>query len=74
VTSTYTYGADGLRRSSTVNGKTTYYVYDGQTLVQEMQKNAQGVLQPTATYLCEPHAYRWVVAYLIYQTAKRHIR
>ena len=24
VTSTYTYGADGLRRSSTVNGITTY--------------------------------------------------
>ena len=31
-TYTYTYGADGLRRTSTVNGVTTYYVYDGQTL------------------------------------------
>jgi len=54
VTSTYTYGADGLRRSSTVNGVTTYYVYDGTMLVREMQQNAQGVLQPTATYLCGP--------------------
>jgi len=54
VTSTYTYGADGLRRTSTVNGKTTYYVYDGQTLIREMQQNAQGVLQSTATYLCGP--------------------
>jgi len=54
VTSTYTYGADGLRRTSTVNGVTTYYVYDGTTLVREMRQNAQGVLQPTATYLCGP--------------------
>ncbi len=54
VTSTYTYGADGLRRTSTVNGVTTYYVYDGQTLIREMQQNAQGVLQSTATYLCGP--------------------
>jgi len=27
VTSSFTYGADGLRRSSTVNGITTYYVH-----------------------------------------------
>ncbi len=54
MTSTYTYGADGLRRSSTVNGVTTYYVYDGQMLVREMQQNAQGVLQSTATYLTGP--------------------
>jgi len=37
-----------------VNGVTTYYVYDGQTLIREMQQNAQGVLQSTATYLCGP--------------------
>ncbi len=54
VTSTYTYGADGLRRSSTVNGVTTYYVYDGTMLVREMQRNTQGNLQSTATYLCGP--------------------
>ncbi len=52
--STYTYGADGLRRSSTVNGVTTYYVYDGSMMVREMKQNAQGVLQPTATYLQGP--------------------
>ena len=33
TTSSFTYGADGLRRSSTVNGVTTDYAYDGQTLV-----------------------------------------
>ncbi len=54
VTSAYTYGSDGLRRTSTVNGVTTYYVYDGQTLIREMKQNAQGVLQSTATYLCGP--------------------
>ncbi len=37
-----------------MNGVTTYYVYDGQTLIREMQQNAQGVLQSTATYLCGP--------------------
>ncbi len=54
VTSTYTYGADGLRRTSTVNGVTTYYVYDGTMMVREMRQNAQRVLQSTATYLCGP--------------------
>ncbi len=54
TTSTYTYGSDGLRRTSTVNGRTTYYVYDGTMLVREMQQNAQGVLQSMATYLNGP--------------------
>ena len=55
VTSTYTYGADGLRRSSTVSGVTTYYVYDGQTMIREMKTNAQtGALFNTATYLQGP--------------------
>ncbi|MGI4791254.1 MAG: RHS repeat-associated core domain-containing protein [Janthinobacterium lividum] len=54
-TTTNTYGADGLRRSSTVNGVTTYYVYDGQTLIREMQKNVTtGALFNTATYLIGP--------------------
>ena len=52
--STYTYGADGLRRSATVNGVTTYFVYDGQTMIREMKKNAQNVLYPIATYLQGP--------------------
>ena len=35
-TVTYTYGADGLRRSRTYdNGTTTYYSYDGQSVAQE---------------------------------------
>ena len=46
--STFTYGADGLRRSETVNGVTTYYAYDGQTLIREMHKNVQMGAQPTA--------------------------
>jgi len=54
TTSTYTYGADGLRRSSTVNGVTTYYVYDGTMMVREMKQNAQGQLQATGTYLQGP--------------------
>ena len=55
VTSAYTYGADGLRRSSTVSGITTYYVYDGQTLIREMKRNTQtGALFNTATYLQGP--------------------
>ena len=53
--STFTYGADGLRRSETVNGITTYFVYDGQTLIREMHKNVQtNVLYNTATYLTGP--------------------
>jgi hypothetical protein len=32
---TFTYGADGLRRSMMVGGVTTYYAYDGTMLVQE---------------------------------------
>ncbi len=55
VTSSYTYGADGLRRSSTVNGITTDYAYDGQTLIREMRKNPNtGALVNTATYLQSP--------------------
>lgn len=60
IGTSHTYGADGLRRSQTVQQypsgtpTTTYYVYDGQTLVREMQKNQQGVLVPSATYLYGP--------------------
>ena len=51
-TTANTYGADGLRRSSTLNGVTTYYAYDGQTLIREMHKNVTtGALYNTATYL-----------------------
>ena len=58
--STYTYGADGLRRSATVNGVTTYFVYDGQTMVREMKRNATtGALYPTATYLAGPRGMEY---------------
>jgi RHS repeat-associated protein len=54
-TTTFTYGADGLRRSMTVNGITTYYAYDGTMLVQEFQTNAQtGQAAVTATYMLGP--------------------
>jgi RHS repeat-associated protein len=46
-TSTFKYGADGLRRQSTVNGTVDNYAYDGQSMVREM--NASLVSQ--ATYL-----------------------
>ena len=45
-------GRAHLRRSSTLNGVTTYYAYDGQTLIREMHKNVTtGALYNTATYL-----------------------
>ena len=57
-TLTFDYGSDGLRRSETLTSGgqsvTTYYVYDGQSLVMEETKNAQGVLTPSATYLNGP--------------------
>ena len=38
-----------------MGGVTTYYVYDGQTMIREMQKNAgTGLLTPTATYFQGP--------------------
>ena len=40
VTSTYTYGADGLRRQSTVNSVTTDFAYDGHAMIREMKKQA----------------------------------
>ncbi len=53
-TSTFTYGADGLRHSATVDGVTTYFVYDGQNMVQELQRGQDGQLHPSATYLTGP--------------------
>jgi RHS repeat-associated protein len=50
-TTTYTYGYDGLRRSSTKDSVTTNYVYDGTNLVAEMRPNASGNLVTTTTYL-----------------------
>lgn len=54
-TSAFSYGSDGLRHSSLVDGNlTTCYAYDGQMLVREMQQNVQGQYQTTATYLNSP--------------------
>jgi RHS repeat-associated protein len=62
-TTTFTYGADGLRRSMTNSaGVTTDYIYDGSMLVREMQvagpnnfpSIAAGTLVDTATYLQGP--------------------
>ena len=54
-TSTFTYGADGLRRSRTVTNSgtsdTTYYALDGQSVVREMKRNSQNQLVNKATYL-----------------------
>jgi hypothetical protein len=46
-TTTYAYGYDGLRRSSTKDS----YVYDGTNLVAEMRPNASGNLVTTTIYL-----------------------
>jgi RHS repeat-associated protein len=54
-TTTFKYGADGLRRSMTVGGTTTNYAYDGTMLLRELQTNTQtGLLAPTATYMVGP--------------------
>jgi RHS repeat-associated protein len=50
-TTTYTYGYDGLRRSSTKDSVTTDYVYDGTNLVAEMRPNASGTLVIVTSYL-----------------------
>jgi YD repeat-containing protein len=50
-TTTYTYGYDGLRRSSTKDSVTTNYVYDGTNLVAEMRPNASGTLVTVTSYL-----------------------
>jgi RHS repeat-associated protein len=49
-TSTFKYGADGLRRQSTVNGTVDNYAYDAQSMVREMNSS----LTPQATYLSGP--------------------
>ena len=50
-TTTYAYGYDGLRRSSTKDSVTTNYVYDGTNLVAEMRPNANGNLVIVTDYL-----------------------
>jgi RHS repeat-associated protein len=50
-TTTYIYGYDGLRRSSTKDSVTTNYVYDGTNLVAEMRPNASGTLVVVTDYL-----------------------
>ena len=55
-TSTFKYGADGLRRQKTAGGATTDYAYDGTMMVREGHA-AGGSLTPatvTATYLIGP--------------------
>ena len=54
VTSTFKYGADGLRRQATVNGVTTDYVYDGQTLIREGFASGGTLSTVKATYLQGP--------------------
>jgi hypothetical protein len=43
VTTTFTYRSDGLRASKAVNGVTTNYVYDGQTVVGETRSDGRAV-------------------------------
>ena len=54
TTSTFKYGADGLRRQATVNGVVTDYAYDGQTLVQEGFAAGGTLSTAKATYLQGP--------------------
>lgn len=41
MVSTYTYNADGMRRSKTVNGMTTNHIWDGSNIVAETDGNKQ---------------------------------
>ena len=54
TTSTFRYGADGLRRQATVNGVTTDYAYDGQTLIREGFASGGTLSTLKATYLQGP--------------------
>jgi RHS repeat-associated protein len=66
TTTTFTYGSDGLRRSSTSGGTSTNFVLDGDNVVREAQNGS-----PVATYLHGPrgpesrrdgsNVYRWYV-------------
>ena len=49
-TSSYIYGADGLRHQSTVNGVTTDFALDGDSVVREGQTTGS-VFTPSVTYL-----------------------
>jgi hypothetical protein len=59
-TSQFVYGADGLRRTATVNGSPVHYALDSAMLVREMIPSGQ-TLVPKATYLIGPRGpeYRY---------------
>ncbi|MCS6862264.1 MAG: hypothetical protein NZT92_18320 [Abditibacteriales bacterium] len=52
VTTTFTYRADGLWASKTVNGVTTHYVYDGQTVIGEIRSDGT-----SSWYTLGPNGY-----------------
>ena len=52
VTSAFTYGPDGLRRTATAGGVTTQYILDGQNVVQEVTSGPSG--SETTAYLWGP--------------------
>ena len=52
--STFQYGADGLRRQKTTNGTTTDYAYDGTMMVREGVASGGTLSQVKATYLIGP--------------------
>jgi len=59
VTSAFTYGADGLRRSMTVgNNLTVHYALDGQSVVQEGHLD-QGDFVTDVTYLLGPRGIEY---------------
>jgi RHS repeat-associated protein len=55
-TSSFTYGADGLRREATFNGNSTHYALDGPSVVREFAQDSQNpnLLTVAATYLIGP--------------------
>ncbi len=59
VTTTYTYGSDGLRRSQTRNGVTTRFILDGDTVAQEwVDADSDGIIDPNETVTYFGNSFR----------------
>jgi YD repeat-containing protein len=56
-TVTFTYDAFGRRTTKTFDRKTTEYVWDGDDLVHERVRDADGAASPVTTWVFEPGAF-----------------
>ena len=51
TTASYTYNGDGQRTSKTVNGTTKYFVWHGENVVLEYEKNSSGGVVNAEKYI-----------------------